>query len=43
MKTLKISLDFLAGPLWKDEFIDGEVRTGIPAIDSDGALQAIND
>ena len=31
MKTLKISLDFLAGPLWKDEFIDGELRTGIPA------------
>ena len=43
MKTLKISLDFLAGPLWKDEFIDGELRTGIPVIDNDKALQTLND
>lgn len=43
MKTLKISLGFLAGPLWKDEFIDGKVRTGIPAIDDDKALQVLND
>lgn len=43
MKTLKISLDFLSGPLWKDEFIDGEARTGIPVIDNDKALQALND
>lgn len=43
MKTLLISLDFLAGPLWKDEFIDGEPRTGIPVIDNDEALQALND
>ena len=42
-RTLKISLDFLAGPLWKDEFIDGETRTGIPVIDNDAALQALND
>lgn len=42
MKTLKISLDFLAGPLWKDEFIDGELRTGIPVIDNDEALQTLN-
>lgn len=43
MGALKISLDFLAGPLWKDEFINGELRTGIPAIDNDEALQALND
>lgn len=43
MKTLLISLDFLAGPLWTDEFIDGERRTGIPVIDNDEALQALND
>ncbi len=42
MKTLKISLDFLAGPLWKDEFIDGEPKTGILVIDNDDALQALN-
>lgn len=43
METLKISLDFLAGPLWKDEFIDGKAKTGIPAIDNDEALQTLND
>lgn len=43
MRTLKISLDFLAGPLWKDEFIDGETRTGIPVIDNDAALRALDD
>ena len=42
MRTLKISLDFLAGPLWKDEFIDGETRTGIPVIDNDAALRALD-
>lgn len=42
-RTLKISLDFLAGPLRKDEFIDGETRTGISVIDNDVALQALND
>ena len=43
MKNLKISLDFLAGPLWKDEFIDGGLKTGIPVIDNDEVLQALND
>ena len=43
MRTLKISLDFLAGPLWKDELIDGETRTGIPVIDNDAALRALDD
>lgn len=42
-RTLKISLDLLAGPLRKDEFIDGETRTGIPVINNDAALQAVND
>ncbi|MBS5866274.1 MAG: hypothetical protein KIC37_08000 [Coriobacteriaceae bacterium] len=42
MKTLKITLDFLAGPLWKDEFIDGEPQTSIPVIDNDETLQALN-
>lgn len=42
-RTLKISLDFLADPLRKDEFIDGETRTGISVIDNDAALQALND
>ena len=42
LRTLEILLDFLAGPLWKDEFIDGKVRTGIPAIDDDKALQTLS-
>ena len=29
--------------MWKDEFIDGETRTGIPVIDNDAALQTLND
>ena len=41
-RTLKISLDFLAGPLRKDEFIDGGTRTGIPVIVNDVALQTFN-
>ena len=43
MRALGISFDFLAGPLWKDEFIDGETRAGIPVIDNDAALQALDD
>lgn len=42
MKTLKISPDFLASPLWKDEFIDGEALIGIPVIDNDASLQALD-
>lgn len=42
-RTLKISLDFLAGPLWKGELIDGETLTDIPVIDNDAALQVLND
>lgn len=41
-RTLKISLDFLAAPLRKGEFIDGGTRTGIPAIDNDAALQTLD-
>lgn len=43
MKTLKISLDYLSGPLWKDEFVDGDVVTGIPIVDKDKTLKLIND
>lgn len=43
MKTLKISLDYLSGPLWKDELVDGELSTGIPVVDNDAALQDLND
>lgn len=42
LRTLEISLDFLAGLLWKDEFIDGKVRTGIPAIDDDKTPQTLS-
>ncbi len=43
MKTLIIMLDFLAGPLWKDMFINGESCTGIPVVDNDEGLQALNE
>jgi hypothetical protein len=43
MKTLKIMLDYLFGPLWRDTLVDGEVRTGIPVVDGDELLWAIND
>lgn len=43
MKTLKISLDFTFGPLWKDELVDGSMCTGIPVVDNDKTLQALND
>ena len=36
-------LDYLAGPIWKDEFVDGNLCTGIPAIDNDETLQSLND
>lgn len=42
LRTLESSLDFLVWPLWKDEFIDGKVRTGILAIDDDKALQTLS-
>lgn len=42
MKTLKILLVFLAGPLWGDEFTGGETRTGVPVIVNDVALQTFN-
>ena len=42
MKTLKILLVFLAGPLWRDEFTGGETRTGVPVIVNDVALQTFN-
>ncbi|MEE0664495.1 MAG: hypothetical protein UDC04_08415 [Collinsella bouchesdurhonensis] len=29
--------------MWKNEFTDGEPRTGIPAIGNDKALQTLND
>ncbi len=43
MKTLIILLDFLADPLWEDRFINGESCTGIPVVDNDEELQALNE
>lgn len=43
MKTLKISLDFTFGPLWKDELVDGVLCTGIPAVDNDEIVQKLNE
>ena len=45
MTELKIQLDFLAGPIWKEVWDVKENReiTGIPVIDSDAQLAVIND
>ena len=44
MKTLKLQLDFLAGPLWKDVWdVDKNiVTTGIPAVDGDERLAELD-
>lgn len=44
MKTLKLQLDFLAGPLWKDVWdVDkNTVTTGIPAVDGDERLSELD-
>lgn len=45
MQTVKIMLDFIFGPIWKDHIIDDKYTsgTGIALIDNDKELQAIND
>ena len=45
VKEIKIEFDYLHGPLWKDMFDvnTGEWSTGIPCIDNDKAVQALND
>lgn len=44
MKTLKLQLDFLAGPLWKDvwDVEKNTVTTGISAVDSDERLAELD-
>lgn len=45
MKTVKIMLDFLAGPIWKPYFNSktNEDSTGIDIVDHDKELKKIND
>lgn len=42
MQTIKIMLDFLNGPIWTSDFRTGKPETGIPIIDGDEALRALN-
>lgn len=44
-KEVKIQFDYGNGPLWKDKFNvkTGEWATGVPCIDNDKTLQALND
>lgn len=44
MKTLKLQLDFLAGPLWKDvwDVEKNSETTGIPVVDNDEKLAELN-
>ena len=45
MKELKIMLDFISGPIWKDIYDTKkkELVTGIDVVDNDECLQKIND
>ncbi len=44
MKTLRLQLDFLAGPLWKDvwDVEKNTVTTGIPVVDDDEKLAELD-
>lgn len=45
MKTLRIMLDYLAGPIWQEYFdpVTGKDSTRIPVVDNDEELWKIND
>ena len=45
MKELRIKFDFSHGPIWKDQYnvVTGEWSTGIDVIDSDKALNVLNE
>lgn len=45
MKTIRIMLDFISGPLWKDVFDTQkkELVTGIDIVDNDEYLQQLNE
>ena len=45
MKKLRIMLDFITGPIWKDIYDTKkkELVTGINVVDNDECVQKIND
>lgn len=42
MKTIKIELDYLQGPIWMSDPNTGKPKTGIPLIDEDSKLKEIS-
>lgn len=42
MKTVKIMLDYLNGPIWMSDFKTGKPETGIAIVDNDEDLRKIN-
>ena len=42
MKTIKIQLDFLQGPIWTSDSETGRPQTGIEAVDNDERLRELN-
>ena len=42
MKTIRIMLDYLQGPIWTSDPETGKPETGIDVIDSDQELQRLN-
>jgi len=45
MKVIKIMLDFISGPLWKDIYDEKreELVTGVDVVDNDRYVQELND
>ncbi|MBQ7990339.1 MAG: hypothetical protein IJ251_04740 [Oscillospiraceae bacterium] len=45
MKTLKLELDFMNGPVWKGHYDieSGNMDTGLPVVDSDVIVQELNE
>lgn len=45
MKTVKLNLDFLNGPIWKNVYDvkTGSLITGVKVIDTDAELQQLNE
>ena len=42
MKTIRIMLDFIQGPVWLSDFDTGEPMTGIPVVDNDPIVRELN-
>lgn len=42
MKTIKLMLDYLQGPIWISDVETGKPLTGIPVVDNDEQVRTLN-